>query len=68
MDCRVKPGNDERSNDERGTTNGKNQRNKKGKRNADKRSLMLVLRATRANVAIRPRFGRGSPVGVPPRL
>jgi hypothetical protein len=49
------------------TTNGKNGK-EKGKRNADKRSLISFLRATPADVATGLRFGRGSPVGVPPRL
>jgi hypothetical protein len=52
-------------------TNGTNERQKrikKRKRNADKRSLISFLRATPADVATGRRFGRGSPVGVPPRL
>jgi hypothetical protein len=54
-------------NDERQKQTGKT-RKEKGKRNADKRSLISVLRATPADVATGLRFGRGSPVGVPPRL
>ena len=40
----------------------------KGKRNAERRVLQGSLRATHADVAICMRFGRGSPIGVPPRL
>jgi hypothetical protein len=40
----------------------------KGKRNADRRIWFSLLRATRASVTTRTRFGRGSPDGVPPRL
>ena len=65
MDCRIKSGNDERKS---ARTNGNNERKEKGKRNADKRSLIFILRATPADVATGRRFGRGSPVGVPPRF
>jgi hypothetical protein len=55
--------NDELSNHER-----QNDQIQKGKRNADKRSFISVLRATPPDVATGRRCGRGSPVGVPPRL
>jgi hypothetical protein len=53
-------------------TNGKNERQQriKRKREAERRQTQFdfILRATPADVATGRRFGRGSPVGVPPRL